>query len=142
MKQQKKNILRNEVCDRIRAIAAERGFSNIELAGKADVSYRTIYSVMHGMATPRNRIVGRIAAALGTSGQYLLNGTGKKSIPPEKEQEAGTDHSETGDKMQGPSTIDQAIKLLSVQFRIPEAEILRAITDLTLMRNHKEGCKQ
>lgn len=52
--------------------------ANYELANKADVAYKTVYSIMHNRLNPQPKTIGRIAAALGVSVQYLMTGEGEK----------------------------------------------------------------
>jgi transcriptional regulator with XRE-family HTH domain len=137
MKQQNKETFFDPVCGRIKAVAAEKGLSNIELAGTADVSYRTIYSVMHGTARPRNRIVGRIAAALGVTAEYLLTGKGEKRAAPMMVRE-GMVYPETGETMHGPCTLDQAMKTISRQLGIPEADVRKGVAEWIAKKTHTE----
>jgi lambda repressor-like predicted transcriptional regulator len=78
------------VSARIRALLAEQGLTKIDLAKKADVSYRTIFSAVHDQGNLQERIVGKIAIALGTSVEYLLSGSGEKKTAKESPPVWGT----------------------------------------------------
>lgn len=129
------------VCDRIRLLAADKGLSNLDLSKKADVSYRTVYSVMSGTASLQDRIVAKFAAALGVSTEYLLTGEEDKRQPIMAMRD-GPVHWDVAERASGPCTVDQAMKTLGTQFGIPPEEILKMITDWIVKENHKEDTKQ
>lgn len=62
------------VCERIRTVAAEKNLSSLDLARSAEVSYRTVFAVMKGEARLQDRIIGKLAHALGVSVEYLMSG--------------------------------------------------------------------
>jgi len=125
------------VCERIRLLAADKGLTNLDLAKKADISYRTVYSVMKGSASLQDRIVSKFAAALGVSTAYLLTGEAGKQQPLIVEREE-IPHRNTNQRTNGPCTVDQAMKTLAIQFGIPAEEILKMITAWIVKQNHRE----
>ena len=131
--QQKKKVFMTGICDRIRALTVERGMANYELASKADVAAKTIYSIMHGKSVPRHRIVMRIASALDTTVPYLLTGQGPKEclpIPaggPMVLRESGTVYPEKGERMIAPCTFVGAIRKIAVELEIPELDVVERV---------------
>ena len=138
MMQVNKDGFFDPICARVKALAAEKGLANIELAGLADVSYRTIHSVMHGQARPRNRIIGRIAKALGVSAEYLITGKGSKQSAPMMVRE-GMVCPERGDPEPIPDKLHRAVAVIAEQLNIPRGEILDAVCDLAKKKLEAEA---
>jgi len=59
--------------------AAEAGMNNYDLATKASVGYRTIHTLLNSDSTPNASTVGKVAKALGTTPEWLLDGTGERN---------------------------------------------------------------
>lgn len=137
MKSTDKEHFSTGACARIRRIVIERQMANYELANKADVAYKTVYSIMHNRLNPQPKTIGRIAAALGVSVQYLMTGTGDATAAPMIVRD-GTVSPETGERGNGPCTLDEAMKTISTQLGIPADDVRKAIAQLLVKQNHKE----
>lgn len=61
--------------NRIRKLLQERGMTQKELATKANITEAAVSHYIKGDRIPRAAVVDRIASALGTSVDYLLNGS-------------------------------------------------------------------
>jgi transcriptional regulator with XRE-family HTH domain len=107
-----KSVGKQAICARIRALAAEKKLSNIELARAADVSYHLVYNVMRGTANLRDKTIGKFAEALGSSVAFLMEGT-SPSVVREPAVEYVT--KEVG-------TLKAAIRTICEQLGISEAE--------------------
>lgn len=69
------------IFQRIRALAKEQGLTGVDLAKKADVSYRTVFGVMREEPHKlQDRILSKFARALECSEEYLLTGTGDRNV--------------------------------------------------------------
>lgn len=112
------------VSERIRALLAEKGLSKIDLAKKADVSYRTIFSAVHGQGNLRERIVGRIATALDTSPEYLLTGRGERKMVKDLSPSWGAD------KEDKEITLKDAILKISKELNVPPKVVTDCFSEL------------
>ncbi len=113
--------------------------TNLCLAKKADVSYRTVYSVMKGQANLQDRIVSKLAAALGVSTQYLMTGEGEKRAAPMIVRESGCVYPERGEAEQVPDRLHIAVAVIAEQLNLPRGEILDAVCDLAKKKLEAEA---
>jgi transcriptional regulator with XRE-family HTH domain len=135
-RQQKNKVFFDKVCDRIRLLTIERNLANYELATKAGISGKTIYSIINKRVEPSNKVISAIAIALNTSVDYLMTGEGEKRQSPMMVRE-GTVYPDAGGRLNGPCTVADAIKTLAVQLDLSEAVVREAI--LELAKKKEEG---
>jgi transcriptional regulator with XRE-family HTH domain len=136
--QAKKESISTALCERVRILAADKRMTNLDLAKKADISYRTVYSVMKGAANLQDRIVSKLAAALDVSTQYLLTGEGEKRVAPMMVRE-GCVYPERGDAEQIPDRLHRAGEVIAEQLNIPKGEVLDAVCDLAKKKLEAEA---
>lgn len=110
------------VCERVRAVAAERELTNLEVSQLCDVSYRTVHTIMHLKAKLTNRVIGKLAKGLNVSPAYLMTG--------EKTDAVITDHKPVWESKE-PERVDEtrgsvynAVAVIAENFDVSEAEIM------------------
>ena len=64
----------NMMGERIREILERKGMSQKELAIKAEITEAAVSHYIKGDRVPRSTVLARIATAMGTSSEYLLDG--------------------------------------------------------------------
>lgn len=124
-----------EVCSRIRALAANKGLSNIDIANRGDIAYRTVYQVMQGNARLRGKSIGRFARVLGTTAEYLLGETpdpaGGETVVKES---AVVWHA---DAPRGPCALKDAVRTIAQACNVGETDVYEKIIEM-LVRDRKE----
>lgn len=126
------------ICERIRLAAAERNMNNLALAKLAQVSYRTVYSVMRGEANLQDRIVAKFAHALQVSTEFLLTGEEPKSPSGPMMVREGLVYPEAGERMGSLCTLEEAMKTIATQLEIPADDVRKAIAELIMKRKGAE----
>lgn len=128
----------NVTTQRIAALMAERGWTQVQLSKVSAVAYGTIYNVLNRDSKPRPSIIGRIASALGVTPEYLLGTSDKRGEPP-VDTKSGADFSDAasapmlvkGLKTQvEPSDIRQAIQVIARQLHLPEQRVADHVASL------------
>ena len=124
----------NTLQDRIKARVGEMGISFHDLARRAGISYRTVYSVMNGENKTRPSIIGKIAGVLQVTPAWLLYGTGEPGkIRTATQDENGGVYPVAGAAAEAPAskiTVREAVRCLSREFHVPESVILDRVVNL------------
>lgn len=117
------------VAQRFIAMLAEKKMTKAQLCRESGVSYRTIVNVADGTNVPQPGTAGKLAAALGSSAEYLLTGSGERWVM----QDAAPAYGE-------PEPILAAVRTLSEQTGMPAEQILDAICE-AMKKRLREGSK-
>ena len=67
-------VMKNTFGGRLSALLQEKGIQQQELAKHAGVTEAAVSHYVNGTRVPRSSVLARIAAALGTSSDYLISG--------------------------------------------------------------------
>jgi transcriptional regulator with XRE-family HTH domain len=126
-RQQKNKVFFDKVCDRIRLLTIERNLANYELANRAGISGKTVYSIINKKVEPSNKVISAVAGALGVSVDYLMTGEGEKRAAPMMVRESGPVY---GEAEQVPDKLHVAVAVIAEQLNLPRGEILDAVCDL------------
>ena len=120
---------------RLRSLLSERGMTQFELSKMAGVSYRTVYNVLAGQSDPRPSILGRLAAALRVSPDYLLGQSASPTVYPE----GGHPPLILRDAHpKPPADMREAIAVIARQLHVPEAKVADRVADLVRDCVHHE----
>lgn len=110
------------IAERLRALLAEREMTKTDLCRESGVSYRAIVNIADGTNAPQPVTAGRLAKALGTSAEYLIEGSGERNVHREEKPTWGSlpaqDHERFG-----------AIGVLSRWSGVPQERILDLIVE-------------
>lgn len=108
-----------EIGERVRVLMAERGWSRSDLAERSGMSYRASYSILRGQSEPHEKTIGKLAAVLGSSVQFLETGQQNAVVREERAEYGAHSH-----------TLAEAVRVIAEQLHVPEAEVRRAIARL------------
>jgi transcriptional regulator with XRE-family HTH domain len=126
-----------EICRRVREIAqTEKKWTHFDLSKKSGVSYRTVSSIMRGVARPQNSVIRKIASALGVTPEQI-GATGLEpgpAIVSETRERYGSDEEDRADV-----TVYQAVGILSDATQIEEDKILQFVIDNMPRRERMKG---
>jgi transcriptional regulator with XRE-family HTH domain len=128
----------NSVRDRIRALVAKKEMTFYGLAKASDVSYNTIFNLMNGRNETRPKIIGKIAAALGVTPEYLLQGK-EGPLPAKnvvKDESAVARYVTSNRQVNQPHppahelTMHEVVQFLAKQFGLSEKEVMTRMINL------------
>lgn len=86
-----------------------------ELAQQAGVAYKTVYNLMAERTVPQPSVVGRVAEALDSTAEWIMNGQGRQTV---QQRSVASEQ-----------TVDTAVSFLARQFGVTHDELLKVVTD-------------
>lgn len=126
-------LKKEDICARIRAVAAEAGVSRTKLCASAGISYRLVHQIMHGEANLRDITISKIAKALGVSVSDL---SGAPVVQHQSCSGNGSTQARTKTADDRAGTVAGAIRVLAEQFGWPEESVREMLIPMLL--KHKQ----
>ena len=110
------------VPDRLRELLAFREWGKLDLARESGVSYAQIRNLIRGRCAPYPQTVAKIARALGTTSEYIIEGSGERTI-----------HREPGpvwtNAQPGQEKLIEAVATISAQTGLPKEKIIDVLCE-------------